>query len=228
MATILIAEDDELQAELVGRYLRREGHRTTIVGDGQDALAAVTTLRPDLVVLDIMLPRMDGFTVCRALRAQGHDMPIVMLTARDTEDDLLTGLELGADDYVAKPYSPRELVARAAVLLRRLRPDGAEVMRVGPLEIDPARHRVALRGQQVVLTRAEFQLIAALAENAGLVLSRSRLLQYIHGSDSFLTARTIDTHVKNLRLKLEADPPRPELIRTVYGIGYTLDAGTDA
>jgi len=223
MATILIAEDDELQAELVGRYLRREKHNTTIVADGRTALAQASVERPDLVILDIMLPELDGFAVCRALRTRGHTVPILMLTARDSEDALLTGLELGADDYVAKPYSPRELVARVEALLRRSNIAEDRTLRIGSLEIDTARHKISLSCVPLSLTPSEFQLIYVLAENAGIVLSRERLLQHLHGSDRFLTTRTIDTHVKNIRSKFEFDRTRSVVLHTVYGVGYTLE-----
>ena len=225
MTTILIAEDDELQAELVRRYLEREGYDTLSATDGTTAIALARAATPDLLVLDLMLPGTDGFSVCRTLRAEGADMPIVMLTARDTEDDMLTGLELGADDYLSKPYSPRELVARVRVLLRRHERPAERTLTVGPIAIDAARHDVQAHGRPVSLTPGEFQLITVLAENAGLVLTRAQLLQHLHGSDRFMTERTIDTHVRNIRAKIEADPRSPRLLRTVYGVGYTLDDG---
>lgn len=224
MTTILIAEDDELQAELVRRYLEREGYDTVAAADGTTALDIARSATPDLVVLDLMLPGTDGFAVCRTLRSEGIDVPIVMLTARDAEDDMLTGLELGADDYLSKPYSPRELVARIRVLLRRHAPADGTIT-VGPLVIDTARHLVRAHGEAVTLTAGEFQLLTLLTENAGMVLSRAQLLQHLHGSDRFMTERTIDTHVRNIRRKIERDPAAPLLLRTVYGVGYTLDDG---
>jgi DNA-binding response OmpR family regulator len=225
MTTILIAEDDELQAELVRRYLEREGYDTVSATDGTTALELARAAAPDLIVLDLMLPGTDGFSVCRALRAEGADMPIVMLTARDTEDDMLTGLELGADDYLSKPYSPRELVTRVRVLLRRRTPPTDRTLSVGPIVIDAARHDVQAHGRPVSLTPGEFQLLTVLAENAGLVLTRAQLLQHLHGSDRFMTERTIDTHMRNIRAKIEEDPRSPRLLRTVYGVGYTLADG---
>ncbi|WP_370524259.1 response regulator transcription factor [Cellulomonas sp. APG4] len=221
MTTILIAEDDALQAELVQRYLGREGFRTEVVGDGRAALRAVREGGADLVVLDVMLPGVDGFTVCRTLRASGDETPVLMLTARGDEDDLLTGLELGADDYLAKPYSPRELVARVRALLRRRRPATAPLV-VGPVVIDPSRHETRVDGRLVELTHGELQLLTALAEHVGMVLTRAQLLRHLHGSEAYLTERTIDTHVKNLRAKIEREPRRPELLRTVYGVGYKM------
>lgn len=222
MTTILIAEDDELQAELIRRYLSREGFAAEVVGDGQDALTRARNRDVDLLVLDVMLPTLDGFAVCRALRSEGDEVPILMLTARGDEDDLLTGLELGADDYLTKPYSPRELVARARALLRRSARMSAEPLTVGALRIDPARFETTIAGHPVDLTRAELELLTVLAEHAGFVLSRSQLLRHLHGSEEYLTERTIDTHVKNLRAKIEADPRHPQLIRSVYGVGYKL------
>jgi two-component system alkaline phosphatase synthesis response regulator PhoP len=222
VTTIVIAEDDELQAELARRYLTREGFETTVVGDGRSALEAVRSSVVDLLVLDVMLPQMDGFAVCRALRAAGDETPILMLTARSEEDDLLVGLELGADDYLSKPYSPREMVARARALLRRRRTVDDGPVTVGPLVVDPRRHEASVGGAPIDLTRAEMQLLTLLAEHAGLVLSRPQLLRHLHGSDEYTTERTIDTHMKNLRSKVDAVFDGPELLRTVYGVGYKL------
>lgn len=224
---ILVAEDDVLQAELVRRYLSRDGYDSRVVGDGTSALAALREGGVDLVVLDVMLPGRDGFTVCRTMRAGGDETPVLMLTARAEEDDLLTGLELGADDYLAKPYSPRELVARVRALLRRRRPDLVPLV-VGPLVVDAARHETYVDGRPVDLTHGELQLLRVLAEHAGQVLTRPQLLRHLHGPAAYLTERTIDTHVKNLRAKIEEDPRRPRLLRTVYGVGYKLvDPGPD-
>lgn len=221
MTLILVAEDDVFQAELVRRYLGREGYDSRVVGDGTSALASLREGGIDLVVLDVMLPGRDGFTVCRTMRERGDETPVLMLTARGDEDDLLTGLELGADDYLSKPYSPRELVARVRALLRRRRTDPVPLV-VGPLVVDATRHETRVDGRLVDLTSGELQLLKVLAEHAGHVLTRAQLLRHLHGSEAFLTERTIDTHVKNLRAKVEHDPRRPELLRTVYGVGYKL------
>ncbi len=224
MTRILIVEDDERQSELVRRYLEREGHDVSVLADGTEALLAVRRSAPDLLVLDVMLPGADGLTVCRTLREEQHELPILMLTARTTENDLLLGLELGADDYLAKPYSPRELVARVRALLRRTsrRATTSTVITAGDLEIDPERRLVAVAGRPVELTRAEFDLLEEFALQPGIVLSRARLLDRLHGTDRWIGGRTIDTHVKNLRAKIEDDPQRPTRLITVYGVGYTL------
>lgn len=228
-ARILIAEDDRKQAELLRRYAEREGHAVVVVHDGRDAIEEARRRRPDLLVLDVMMPRVDGLDVCRVLRAES-DVPIILLTARSTEDDLLLGLDLGADDYVTKPYSPRELMARIRAALRRGRTGAARrvdggvdaVLRAGPLEIDRTRHRVTLDGAPVVCTPTEFRLLACFATSPGRVFSRQQLLDEAFGFDHYVLDRTIDAHIRNLRRKLERDPSRPELLVTVYGVGYTL------
>jgi DNA-binding response OmpR family regulator len=224
-ALILVAEDDENQAELVRRYLEQDHHRVVVVHDGRDALDVVRDQRPELVVLDLMLPGLGGLDVCRALRADS-DVLVLMLTARSTEDDLLHGLGIGADDYMTKPFSPRELVARVRTLLRR-RPAvrAAPLLRVGPIVVDPVRHEVTVRGSLVECTPGEFGLLEVLASEVDRVFSREQLLDRMHGLDSFLTARTIDTHVKNLRRKIEVNSRTPEHLVTVYGIGYKLTGG---
>jgi DNA-binding response OmpR family regulator len=224
-ALILVAEDDENQAELVRRYLEQDHHRVVVVHDGRDALDVARTRQPELVVLDLMLPGLGGLDVCRTLRADS-DVLVLMLTARSTEDDLLHGLGLGADDYMTKPFSPRELVARVRTLLRR-RPAArpAPMLRVGPIVVDPVRHEVTVRGSRVECTPGEFGLLEVLASEVDRVFSREQLLDRMHGLDSFLTARTIDTHVKNLRRKIETNSRTPEHLVTVYGIGYKLTAG---
>jgi two-component system, OmpR family, alkaline phosphatase synthesis response regulator PhoP len=224
---VLIVEDDALQSELVRRYLEREGHDVTVLADGAEALAEVRRSAPDLLVLDVMLPGVDGLEVCRTLREEHFELPILLLTARSTENDLLLGLELGADDYLAKPYSPRELVARVRALMRRARrtAPASTVIAVGDLEIDRDRHRATLSDRLLDLTRAEFDLLEEFALHPGIVLSRARLLDRLHGTDRWIGGRTIDTHVKNLRAKIEADPQNPARLVTVYGVGYTLQAG---
>jgi DNA-binding response OmpR family regulator len=227
-ARILIAEDDRKNADLVRRFLEREGHVTAIVHDGRAALEETRRCRPDLLVLDLMLPRMDGLDVCRVLRTgppAGGDVPIIMLTARAGEDDLLLGLALGADDYLTKPYSPRELVARVRSVLRRTARAATaarERYQVGGLVIDTARHEVWADGAAVETTRAEFTILACLAASPGRAFTRQLLLEHVSGFGRDATARTIDVHVMNLRRKVEPVPTRPRYLLTVYGIGYKL------
>jgi DNA-binding response OmpR family regulator len=227
-ARILIAEDDRKNADLVRRFLEREGHVTAIVHDGRAAIDETRRCRPDLLVLDLMLPRVDGFDVCRVLRSQlpsGPDIPIIMLTARAGEDDLLLGLALGADDYLTKPYSPRELVARVRSVLRRAARAGAaapERYQVGGLVIDTARHEVRVDGAAVDTTPAEFTILACLAASPGRAFTRQLLLEHVSGFGRDATARTIDVHVMNLRRKIERVPTRPRHLLTVYGVGYKL------
>ena len=222
-AHVLVAEDNEMQAEVIRRYLEQDGHSVTLVRDGRRALDETRRLQPDLVVLDVMMPELDGHQVCRVLRRES-DVLVLMLTARSTEDDLLTGLELGADDYLTKPYSPRELTARVRTLLRRLpRPEPADdVLRVGELVIDRGRRQVRVDGAAVDCTPGELDILSALAVRPGLVLTRQQLLDHSSSVDRGATERTIDVHVRNLRKKIEADPSRPVRLLTVFGIGYKL------
>jgi DNA-binding response OmpR family regulator len=221
-ARILVAEDDRKQAELIRRYLEREGHLTVVVYDGRAAIDEARRRSPDLLVLDVMMPKVDGLDVCRVLRADG-DVPIIMLTARSTEDDLLLGLDLGADDYLTKPYNPRELVARVRTVLRRTRSRAeGEVYRVGELEIDPVRHEVRLAGRLVEVTPAEFKILACLAASPGRAFTRQQLLEHAFGFDHYVFDRTIDVHVMNLRKKIEPAPTTPAYLKTVYGVGYKL------
>jgi two-component system alkaline phosphatase synthesis response regulator PhoP len=224
-AYVLVAEDDPKQAELVRRYLEHEGHAVVVVGDGRAALEEARRNPPDLMVLDVMMPRVDGLDVCRILRRES-DLPVLMLTARTTEDDLLLGLDLGADDYLTKPYSPRELAARVRTLLRRTKPANPRTpdstLRVGNLQVDPVRHEVRADGNEIACTPGEFHLLEALAAEPGRVFTRDQLLRHLHGFDSYVTARTVDVHVMNLRRKIEPDPRRPVRLITVYGIGYKI------
>ncbi|WP_173141733.1 response regulator transcription factor [Kibdelosporangium persicum] len=222
---ILVAEDDENQAELVRRYLEQDHHRVVVAHDGRQALDVARARQPALVVLDLMLPGINGLDVCRTLRAES-DVLVLMLTARSTEDDLLLGLGLGADDYMTKPFSPRELVARVRTLLRRTRIEPPRAsLRAGPIVVDPIRHEVTMRGEPVDCTPGEFRLLAILASEVDRVFTREQLLERLHGFDRYITDRTIDTHVKNLRRKIERDTRRPAHLVTVYGIGYKLTAG---
>jgi DNA-binding response OmpR family regulator len=226
-AQVVLAEDDEKQAELVRRYLERENHSVVVVHDGRSALEEVRRLQPELLVLDVMLPGVDGLNVCRILRRES-DIPVLMLTARTEEDDMLLGLDLGADDYMTKPFSPRELAARVRTLLRRTRGPAAEpgtLLRVGGVTVDTERHELFADGNKIACTPGEFRLIATMAARPHRVFTRSQLLEQLHGIDQYITTRTIDTHVLNLRKKLEPDPRKPVRLLTVYGVGYKLTDG---
>lgn len=223
MARILIAEDDERQARVLQAYLEREGHVVVHAPDGRACLDEARRLEPDLVVLDVMMPKVDGLDVCRVLRADS-DVPIIMVTARSTEDDLLLGLDLGADDYVTKPYSPRELLARVRTQLRRagVRPSAEQVVTIGDLTIDPVRHEVRRAGTVVDLTPREFGLLAAMAVEPGRAFTRRQLLDEAVGFDHYALERTVDMHLLNLRKKIEDDPSSPRFVLTVKGRGYKL------
>ncbi|MDC0769784.1 response regulator transcription factor [Streptomyces sp. HD] len=227
-AHVLVAEDDEMQAELIRRSLLSEGHTATVVHDGSAALDAARRLRPDLVVLDLMLPVIDGFGVCRVLR-RDDDIPVLMLTARSAEDDVLLGLELGADDYMTKPYSPRELMARIRTVLRRSgRSAGRRedpVVRAAGLAVDPERHEVRCDGAPVECTPAEFEILLAMVAEPERVFSRRQLLECTRGTDRASTERAVDVHIMNLRKKIEADPRSPVRLLTVFGVGYKLSGG---
>ncbi len=229
-AHVLVAEDDEMQAELIRRSLLAEGHTATVVHDGRAALDAARRIAPDLVVLDLMLPVIDGFGVCRVLRRDA-DIPVVMLTARSEEDDVLLGLELGADDYMTKPYSPRELMARIRTVLRRsgrgADPERREdpAVRAAGLSVDPVRHEVRCDGAPVECTPAEFEILLAMVAEPERVFSRRQLLEVTRGTDRASTERAVDVHIMNLRRKIEADPRRPARLLTVFGVGYKLSGG---
>ncbi|MEO1062885.1 MAG: response regulator transcription factor [Actinomycetota bacterium] len=222
-ARILVAEDDPKQADVIRRYLEREGHTVVVVGDGRSALDEARRRQPDLVVLDVMMPEMDGFDVCRVLRFE-TDIPVVFLTAKATEEDLLLGLDLGADDYLRKPFSPRELVARIRVVLRRtgVADEVEELHRHGELEVDRRRARVRLAGEVVDLTPKEFAVLAALAADPGRAFSRRQIIEDAFGFDADVLERTVDVHVANIRRKVEVDPSAPEHVLTVKGIGYAF------
>ncbi|MCO8274098.1 response regulator transcription factor [Actinoplanes sp. TRM 88003] len=226
-ATILIAEDDPRQAEIIRRYLQAAGWSPVVVADGRAAITAVRQRAPDLLVLDVQMPEIDGRDVCRVLRVD-HDLPILMLTARTSADDRVLGFDLGADDYLTKPYDPRELVARVRALLRRAtpRPAAGDGLRVGALTVDPAGHTVHRDRTEVPCTRGEFALLAALAAEPGRVFTRRQLADRISGLDRNATDRGIDMHVVNLRRKLEDDPRRPAYLLTVHGVGYKLVDGS--
>jgi DNA-binding response OmpR family regulator len=223
-AFVMVAEDDTKQAELVRRYLQREDHSVLVVGDGRAAVDQVRSRRPDLLILDVMMPQLDGLDVIRTLR-RDYDLPVLMVTARSTAEDKLAGFDLGVDDYLTKPYDPRELMARVRSLLRRARSSDEPVvlpLRVGPLALDQVRHEVRLQERRIECTPAEFRILEALMSSPGRVFSRSQLLEQAHGFDSFVTERTVDAHVKNLRRKIETDPRTPVYLQTVYGVGYKM------
>ena len=227
MATrVLVVEDDPDIAELVGRYLDKAGFVSTRVSSGRDALDAVRTKPPELIVLDRMLPHVDGLEVCRQLRANSAtaSIPIIMLTARAEESERIVGLEMGADDYVAKPFSPNELVARVRALLRRTQrtePASAGPLTYGAIVVDPEAHTVSLAGKDVTLTAKEFLLLTYLIRHQGRVLSRDVLLEEVWGYNSGVTTHTLETHVYRLRRKIERDPSRAEILVTEPG-GYRL------
>ena len=224
---ILVVDDEMKISRLVRDYLEDAGFRVTLVADGSAALAAARGERPDLVVLDLGLPSIDGLDVARELR-RSSAVPIVMVTARGEESDRIVGLELGADDYVVKPFSPKELVARVRAVLRRTDPvtgTKAELLRVGDLEVDLVRMRVAVGGEAVELTPTEFDLLVTLAREPGRVFTRGQLLDAIHGVAIDSYERAIDAHVKNLRRKIEPDTRKPRYVLTVHGIGYRFADG---
>jgi DNA-binding response OmpR family regulator len=224
MKTILVVEDEMKIARLVRDYLIDAGFDVIVTPDGGSALASARGSKPDLVVLDLGLPGRDGLDVTRELR-RTSTVPIVMLTARGEEADRIVGLELGADDYITKPFSPRELVARVRAVLRRsesTRDEGPEVIRVGDVELDVPRMRVTVAGRPVDLTPTEFQLLAALGREPGRVFTRNQLLDAVHGVAFESYERAIDAHVKNIRKKIEPTPGRPRYLLTVRGVGYRL------
>ncbi|MGH9079011.1 MAG: winged helix-turn-helix domain-containing protein [Acidimicrobiales bacterium] len=244
---VLLAEDDESFIEALVIGLTREGFSVTVARDGNEALRLFTSVDPDLILLDLMLPRLSGIDVCRSIRARSS-VPIIMVTAKGTEIDTVVGLEVGADDYVAKPYRLRELVARMRAVLRRTPPadesrrsglvgapgmgsepredtdPGTPVLEAGGIQIDFDRHLVFIRGEDVHLRRKEFELLSLLMENAGRVLTRDVLIDRIWGSDYFGDTKTLDVHIKRLRTHIEEDPSTPKLITTIRGVGYRFDA----
>jgi two-component system response regulator RegX3 len=221
MKRILIVDDEEMIVKTVKAYLDQEGFKTYVATDGEAALCAFGEKQPDLVVLDLMLPKLSGIEVTKKIR-ETSTVPIIMLTAKVSEVDRVLGLELGADDYVVKPFSPRELVARVRAVLRRIDGEtlGAERIAVGDLEIDLKAREVQITGREVDLTPTEFELLTFLAKHPGQVFTRLQLLREVQGYTYESFARTIDTHIKNLRRKIETDPKSPRYILTVHGVGY--------
>ncbi len=221
---ILLVDDEAHIVDLVRMYLEREGFRVESAGDGKAGLALIRERKPSLVVLDIMLPEMDGFEVCRQTRAES-DVPILMLTARDEDIDKVVGLELGADDYLTKPFNPRELVARVKTILRRAEPrprQEGQPIHVGDISIDPARREVLVNGGPVTLRAKEFDLLQTFAEHKGLVLTREQLLNLVWGYDFYGETRTVDVHVAHLRKHIS--PSTTVRIETITGVGYKLVA----
>ncbi len=217
---ILVVDDDVKTVELVKLYLVRDGYRVITAYDGVEALRLARECHPDLIVLDLMLPGIDGLEVCRTLRRES-DVPIIMLTARTTDQDKLTGLGLGADDYITKPFSPRELAARVRAVLRRLPGErGPEEIKRGDLVVNFLKYEASLGGKPLNLTTVEFKLLSVLVKEPGRVFSRSQLIEQAFGYDFEGFERTIDVHILNLRRKLEPDPSRARYIKTVYGAGY--------
>ena len=221
MKHILVVDDEPRIAEIARDYLERAGYRVTTAGNGTDALALARTRHPDLIVLDLGLPHMDGLDVTRTLRKQSN-VPIIMLTARVDESDKLVGLELGADDYVTKPFSPKELVARVRAVFRRIdaAPERGDVIRSGDVTLDKRRMQAKVGDRPIDLTTTEFELLATLARQPGRVFTRAQLLDSIRGEAVESFDRAIDAHIKNVRRKLEPDPRHPRYVLTVHGVGY--------
>jgi DNA-binding response OmpR family regulator len=219
---VLVVDDEPIVTEVIERYLRREGYDVKLAADGPRGLELARSIAPDLVVLDVMLPKLDGLEVCRILRAEGN-MPIILLTARGEESDRILGLGLGADDYVVKPFSPGELIARIKAVLRRARATPAAdagALRYGDLRIVPRQRLVEVSGKPVDLTAKEFDLLHFLASNANQVFTREQLLDQVWDYDYVGDASTVTVHVRRLREKVENDPVRPRWVKTVWGVGY--------
>ena len=225
MATILVVDDEPIVREVIVRYLERDGHRTLEAGDGDRARELLERELPSLVVLDVMLPGMDGLALCRWIRSRS-ELPVILLTARGEEADRIVGLELGADDYVTKPFSPRELAARVRTVLRRAEPPalGEARLSVGELVIDSGSREVTRGGRPLKLTAKEFDLLWFLASHPRHVFSRSQLMDRVWGYESALDTGTVTVHVRRLREKIEEDPAQPKLLETVWGVGYRLVA----
>lgn len=221
---VLVVDDEKTLVKALSFNLEKEGFRVEQAYDGEEALRKVFEIKPDIVVLDLMLPEVDGFEVCRRIRKK-LDVPIIMLTARAEDIDKVLGLELGADDYLTKPFNSRELVARIKAILRRSTvrdEENRKLIQIGRLQVDLLQHRVRMGDQEVSLTSKEFALLSFLAGNAGNVYSREQLLEQVWGYDYYGDVRTVDVHIRHLREKLEKDPGNPELIITVWGTGYKI------
>ena len=236
MSTILVVDDEPSLTSTISYTLRREGHKVFTAADGELALDVARREHPDLIVLDLMLPKIDGLEVCRILRQSPTDtlraIPILMLTAKTDEVDKVVGLEIGADDYVTKPFSMRELLARIKAMLRRTQLDSVEPLvprpfTVGTLEVDPAQRRVSRKGKEIALKPKEFDLLSFLLRHPGQVFNREQLLDQVWGMNAAVESRTVDVHIRWLREKLEKTPSKPKLIETVRGVGYRARAQED-
>ncbi len=224
MTRVLIVEDEASLSEPLAYLLEREGYDTTVVEDGRDAVAEFMANGADLVLLDLMLPGLPGTEVCREIRVHSQ-VPIIMLTAKDSEVDIVVGLELGADDYVTKPYSSRELLARIRALLRRrAEPEVDEsVIEIGAVRMDVERHTVSVGGEEIAMPLKEYDLLEVLMRNAGRVLTRGQLIDRVWGEDYFGDTKTLDVHIKRIRSRIEPNPPEPRLLVTVRGLGYRFE-----
>jgi DNA-binding response OmpR family regulator len=222
MSRILVIEDDPAVLRGLADSLKRESHEVLTAADGETGYGMIGQKHPDLVILDLMLPKMSGYELCRRVRAEGLTTPILMLTARGEEGDRVLGLDLGADDYVTKPFSLRELLARVRALLRRAQPPRTLIdeLRVNDAAIDFRKYEATAGGRPLELTRREFQLLRVLASRSGEVITRSELLDQVWGLDDYPTTRTVDTHIASLRAKIERDPANPERLLTMRGVGY--------
>lgn len=221
---VLVVDDEKTLVKALSFNLEKEGFRVEQAYDGEEALQKVFAIKPDIVVLDLMLPELDGFEVCRRIRKK-LDIPIIMLTARSEDIDKVLGLELGADDYLTKPFNSRELVARIKAILRRSsfrEEESKKLLQIGSLQIDLLQHRVRLEGREIGLTSKEFALLSFMASNAGNVYSREQLLEEVWGYDYYGDVRTVDVHIRHLREKIEKDPGNPEYLLTIWGTGYKL------
>lgn len=226
MTRILIVEDEASLSDPLAYLLEREGYETVVAADGNVAIAEFDRGGTDLVLLDLMLPGLPGTEVCRELRTRSN-VPIIMLTAKDSEVDIVVGLELGADDYITKPYSTRELLARIRAVLRRRSDEseaGSAVLEAGDVRMDTERHSVAVDGKEVAMPLKEYELLEFMLRNAGRVLTRGQLIDRVWGSDYFGDTKTLDVHIKRIRSKIERDPSNPALLVTVRGLGYRLEA----
>jgi len=228
MTKILIVEDESSFSEALAFLLGKEGFQVSVAEDGRAALSMFNKEGADLILLDLMIPEISGVDVCRTIRTTSQ-VPIIMLTAKDAEIDKVVGLELGADDYVTKPYSSRELIARIKAVLRRGISDAdlngdLEVISVGPIRLDTARHQASINGNPIALPLKEFELLEFLMRNSGRVLTRSQLIDRVWGGDYFGDTKTLDVHIKRLRAKIEVDPANPVLIQTIRGLGYKLES----
>jgi DNA-binding response OmpR family regulator len=230
MAKILVVDDEVSIVESIKYNLEREGFRTITAADGEEALQVFEMERPDLIILDLMLPKLGGEAVCKHIRRES-EIPIIMLSAKGEEVDRVVGLEIGADDYMTKPFSMRELMARVKSVLKRTgaKSDAApeSLIAVAPFELDKKRHEIRLRGKALRLTLKEFELLELLMINAGQVLTRDVLLSRVWGDDYFGDAKTLDVHIRRLRKKMEADPSNPVFLKTVRGVGYRLEVGNE-